>query len=101
LNFPVLFTPWWRVATGAKRFSMITTTAAFPPPTLSEACALTSWRVHAWVLMGSGVKDLAGLKGSDLRKLALAELLWKQTTVSQEWIAEKRNVNPILSEFAP
>jgi hypothetical protein len=35
------------------------------------------------------VKDLPGLKGSDLRKLALAELLWKRTTVSQEWIAEK------------
>jgi hypothetical protein len=34
-------------------------------------------------------KDLAGLKGSDLRKLSLAELLWKETTVSQEWIAEK------------
>ena len=33
--------------------------------------------------------DLPGLKGSDPRKLALAELLWKQTTVSQEWIAEK------------
>jgi len=29
------------------------------------------------------------LKGSDPRKLALAELLWKRTTVSQEWIAEK------------
>ena len=33
--------------------------------------------------------DLPGLKGSDPRKLALAELLWKRTTVSQEWIAEK------------
>jgi putative transposase len=33
-------------------------------------------------------KDLPGLKGSDPRKLALAELLWKRTTVSQEWIAE-------------
>ena len=29
------------------------------------------------------------MKGSDLRKLVLAELLWKRTTVSQEWIAEK------------
>jgi hypothetical protein len=29
------------------------------------------------------------MKGSDPRKLALAELLWKRTTVSQEWIAEK------------
>jgi hypothetical protein len=29
------------------------------------------------------------MKGFDPRKLALAEALWKQTTVSQEWIAEK------------
>ncbi|MCF7734345.1 MAG: hypothetical protein K9N23_21870 [Akkermansiaceae bacterium] len=34
-------------------------------------------------------RDLPGLKGSDPRKLAMAERLWKQTTVSQEWIAEK------------
>ncbi len=34
-------------------------------------------------------RDLPGLKGSDPRKLAMAELLWKQTTVSQEWIDEK------------
>ena len=35
------------------------------------------------------VGDLHRLKGSDPRKLALAELLWKRTTVSQEWITEK------------
>ena len=109
--------------------------------TLSEACGMTGWRVHAWVLMGnhyhlfietpeanlvagmswlqnpvtgrapqviahgedqaerwlkegllaSGLvpDDLAGLKGSDPRKLALADLLWRRTTVSQEWIAAK------------
>ena len=34
-------------------------------------------------------KDLRALKGTDPRKLVLAELLWKRTTVSQEWIAEK------------
>jgi hypothetical protein len=33
--------------------------------------------------------NLPSLKGSDPRKLALAELLWKRTTVSQEWIAKK------------
>jgi REP-associated tyrosine transposase len=33
--------------------------------------------------------DLSRLKGSDPRKVALAELLWKQTTVSQEWLAER------------
>ena len=46
-------------------------------------------------LKAAGVvaKDLAGLKGSDPRKLALAKLLWKQTTVSQEWIAEKLSMH--------
>jgi len=29
------------------------------------------------------------MKGSAPQKLALAELLWKRTTVSQEWIAQK------------
>ena len=39
-------------------------------------------------MSGLKTKDLLGLKGSDPRKLALAELVWKRTTVSQEWIAE-------------
>jgi len=30
-----------------------------------------------------------GVRKSDPRKLAVAELFWKETTVSQEWIAEK------------
>jgi hypothetical protein len=30
-----------------------------------------------------------GMKRFDLRKLALAELLWKRTAVTHEWIAEK------------
>ena len=29
------------------------------------------------------------MKGSDPRKVMLAELLWKHTTVSQEWLAEE------------
>ena len=33
--------------------------------------------------------DLSRLRGSDPRKVALAELLWKRTTVSQEWLAER------------
>jgi REP element-mobilizing transposase RayT len=42
-------------------------------------------------LKAAGLKasDLVGLKGSDARKLMLAELLWRRTTVSQEWLAEK------------
>ncbi len=47
------------------------------------------WLADGLKAAGLMAKDLSALKGSDLRKLALAELLWKQTTVSQEWIAEK------------
>lgn len=47
------------------------------------------WLAEGLQVAGLVGKDLPGLKGSDPRKLALAELLWKRTTVSQEWIAEK------------
>ena len=47
------------------------------------------WLAAGLKAAGLVAKDLPGLKGSDPRKLALAELLWKRTTVSQEWIAEK------------
>ena len=42
---------------------------------------------------GLTARDLPDLKGSDPRKLAMAELLWKRTTVSQEWIAEKLSMH--------
>ena len=38
--------------------------------------------------IGSKV-SISRKKGSAPQKLALAELLWKRTTVSQEWIAQK------------
>ncbi len=47
------------------------------------------WLAEGLEAAGLMAEDLPGLKGTDLRKLALAELLWKRTTVSQEWIAEK------------
>ena len=47
------------------------------------------WLAEGLQAAGLAEKDLSGMKGSDPRKLALAELLWKRTTVSQEWIAEK------------
>ena len=47
------------------------------------------WLAEGLIAAGLMAKDLPALKGSDPRKLALAEVLWKQTTVSQEWIAEK------------
>ncbi len=33
--------------------------------------------------------DLERIKGSDARKVLLANLLWRRTVVSQEWLAEK------------
>jgi putative transposase len=47
------------------------------------------WLADGLKAAGLRPGDLPGLTGSDPRKLALAELLWKRTTVSQERIAEK------------
>jgi len=49
---------------------------------------------EAWLKAGlraAGIKsgELARLKGSDPRKLMLADHLWRRTVVSQEWLAEK------------
>ena len=35
------------------------------------------------------MSDLAKIKGSDPRKVLLADLLWRRTVVSQEWLAAK------------
>ncbi|MCB1275719.1 transposase [Prosthecobacter sp.] len=49
---------------------------------------------EAWLKAGlrvAGIKpgELERLKGSDPRKLMLADHLWRRTVVSQEWLAEK------------
>jgi REP element-mobilizing transposase RayT len=51
-------------------------------------------QAEAWLARGlkaGGFKpgSLAQVKGSDPRKVLLADLLWRQTVVSQEWLAEK------------
>ena len=48
----------------------------------------------AWLARGlkaGGLKSssLSKVKGSDPRKVLLADLLWRRTVVSQEWLAEK------------
>ncbi len=48
-----------------------------------------SWLRRGLMAAGLQAEDLAGLPGSDPRKLALADLLWKRTTVGQGWIAER------------
>jgi indole-3-glycerol phosphate synthase len=47
------------------------------------------WLEEGLKAAGLDKKELRALKGSDPRKLVLAELLWKRTTVSQQWLAEK------------
>lgn len=42
---------------------------------------------------GLNEKDLAAMKGSDIRKVALARLVWKKTTANQEWIARKLDMS--------
>jgi len=46
------------------------------------------WLKQGLKVTGLSTKDLEKLKGSDPRKLAIAELIWRHTTVSQEWIAK-------------
>jgi putative transposase len=42
-------------------------------------------------LKAAGLKlgELAAIKGSDPRKVLLADQLWRRTVVSQEWLAQK------------
>jgi len=51
-------------------------------------------QAQAWLARGlraGGLKQggLAHVVGSDARKVLLADLLWRRTVVSQEWLAEK------------
>jgi putative transposase len=40
-------------------------------------------------MLSHSASELETTKGSDVRKVLLAELLWRRTVVSQEWLAEK------------
>ncbi len=65
------------------------------------------WVQEGLAAAGLAEVDLAGLKGTDPRKVALADLLWRHTTVSQGWLAEKLhlqsagNVSQLLRRTAP
>ena len=48
-----------------------------------------SWLKQGLKAAGLKTTEVGRLKGSDARKLLLADLLWRRTTVSQEWLAEK------------
>ena len=64
------------------------------------------WLEEGLKAAGLTPDDLRKSRGSDPRKLALAELLWKRTTVSQAWIAERlgmrsaANVSQQLRRYA-
>jgi hypothetical protein len=47
------------------------------------------WLVEGLKAAGLKRGELAGVKGSDPRKVLLADLLWRRMVVSQEWLAEK------------
>jgi putative transposase len=78
----------------------------------AEVTTHSEQQARLWVeegLKSAGLRpeDLKGLKGTDPRKLALAQLLWKRTTVTQEWIAARlamrsaANVSQQLRRFDP
>jgi hypothetical protein len=47
------------------------------------------WLARGLKTGGLKTSGLAKVKGSDPRKVLLADLLWRRTVVSQEWLAEK------------
>lgn len=48
-----------------------------------------AWLGQGLKLAGLKTGDLVRLKGSDPRKLMLADVLWRRTVVSQNWLAER------------
>jgi putative transposase len=40
-------------------------------------------------MLSHSASELVTINGSDVRRVLLAELLWRRTAVSQEWLAEK------------
>lgn len=48
-----------------------------------------AWLAEELKAAGMKCRELAQMKGSDARKVLLADLLWRRTVVSQEWLAEK------------
>ena len=65
------------------------------------------WLREGLAAAGLTPGELAGLKATAPRKAALADLLWRHTTVSQAWLAEKlhlssaANVSQVLRRTAP
>jgi REP element-mobilizing transposase RayT len=64
------------------------------------------WIGEGLKIAGLDDSELAALVGSDVRKVALAKLAWKKTTVSQGWIAKRlamgspANVSQALSRMS-
>jgi putative transposase len=62
---------------------------ADPHVTAHDEKTAEAWLKTGLKAAGLRAQDLHTLKGSDPRKLMLADHLWRRTVVSQEWIAEK------------
>jgi hypothetical protein len=64
------------------------------------------WLREGLAAAGLDEKDLLETRGSDPRKIALAQLLWRRTTVSQVWLSERlamrsaANVSQLLRRTA-
>lgn len=103
---------FWGTDSFAEKMRRLASNAAAPAPakgkggrsaaTTPVRAPLTQGRstVHgqrqAQTLLRDGIQasglantEITELKGSDPRKLLLADLLWRHTTVSQDWLAEK------------
>jgi REP element-mobilizing transposase RayT len=48
-----------------------------------------TWLTDGLKASGLNAEDLIHMAGSDPRKVLLADLLWRRTVVSQQWLAEK------------
>jgi hypothetical protein len=61
--------------------------------------ASEAWRIlsKAMVCFGIGEADLARLKRSDPRKLAIARVIRSRTSVSNQWIAQKLSFGHVSS----
>ncbi len=59
--------------------------------------AAERWLEEGLRTAGLDEEDLRALRGADARKLALVDLLWKRTTVSQEWLAERLSMRSAVN----
>ena len=91
---------YWGSQAFAERMLKLGETVLKKPRHRSAGAASEEKRAHgeqeAWRLLAEGmavaelsVEELPRLPGSDARKVAIAQVLWGQTTVGMKWLAEQ------------